>query len=106
MKKIAADLKLQLVPASLLGRLFQRSAFTEPNLAEGLPVQDQLFVVKDGKAELVADPAVHFDKMGFHDPNVQIDGNHATRPSRKGSGQVCIQIDGSAISLLSHVGEG
>ena len=50
-KKIAADLKLQLVPAVFSIGYSNDLLSQDPNLAEGLPVKDQLFVVKDGKAE-------------------------------------------------------
>jgi hypothetical protein len=82
--KIAADLKLELVPAvfpigwsnDLLGH--------DPNLAEGLPVRDALFVVKAGEARVEADPPVNLPasfadlkKWGFHDDCVSSDGDAA-----------------------------
>lgn len=35
------------------------------NLAEGIPVREALYLVKDGQADLVPDPAVGFDNGGF-----------------------------------------
>lgn len=37
------------------------------NLAEGLPVEDALFVVQDREARLVADPEVHIENGGFEE---------------------------------------
>ncbi|HWE01091.1 MAG TPA: hypothetical protein VG326_01685 [Tepidisphaeraceae bacterium] len=83
-KKIAADLKLQIVPALFSIGYSNDLLSQDPNLAEGVPVKDQLFVVHDGNAELIADPAVRFDKMAFHDPIVTIDGHIATVKAGKG----------------------
>lgn len=57
-KRTAKEIGIEIVPGvapigyseSLLGR--------DPNLAEGLPVKDALFVVKGGEARCVADPPV------------------------------------------------
>jgi hypothetical protein len=83
-KKIAAELTLELVPGvfpigwsnALLGH--------DPNLAEGLPVRDALFVVKGGEARVQADPPVRLPesfadlkKWNFHDDCVSSDGNAA-----------------------------
>jgi hypothetical protein len=80
-KKLAAELKLEIVPGvfpigwsnSLLGH--------DSNLAEGLPVRDALFVVKNGEARLQADPAVNLPgsfkdlkRFGYHDEFVASDG--------------------------------
>jgi hypothetical protein len=83
-RQIAADLKLQLVPAMFSIGYSNDLLSQDPNLAEGLPVKDQLFVVKDGVAGVVPDPAIHFGKMGFHDPSVAIDGAMATLHPGKG----------------------
>ncbi len=83
-KKIATELKLELVPGvfpigwsnALLGH--------DPNLAEGLPVRDSLFVVKGGEARVQADPPVKLPesfadlkKWGYHDDCVSSDGDAA-----------------------------
>ena len=90
-KKIAADLRLKLVPAlfsigysnDLLGR--------DPNLAEGLPVIDSPFVVKDGVATLAADP-VTLSKPAFVDPAVRIEGDTATVSPHDGNARLCYKI--------------
>ena len=64
----------------------------DPNLAEGLPVRDQLFVVKHGKAHVVADPLVNFPSGNFvnlkhwswHDDLVVADGQAARMSDLKG----------------------
>ena len=83
-KKLAAELKLELVPGvfpigwsnGLLGH--------DPNLAEGLPVRDALFVVRNGEARLEADPPVNLPgsfkelkRFGYHDEFVVSDGDAA-----------------------------
>ena len=83
-KMLAAELKLELVPGvfpigwsnALLGH--------DPNLAEGLPVRDALFVVKNGEARLEADPPVKLpgsfkdlNRFGYHDEFVASDGEAA-----------------------------
>ena len=81
-KKLAAELKLELVPGvfpigwsnGLLGH--------DPNLAEGLPVRNALFVVRNGEARLEADPPVNLPgtfkelkRFGYHDEFVVSDGD-------------------------------
>jgi hypothetical protein len=77
-KKLAGELKLQLVPALFSVGYSNDLLGQDPNLAEGLPVKDEPFVVNDGVAELAADPKIHFGKIGFHDDNVSVEGNVAT----------------------------
>ena len=76
-KQMAADLKLQLVPALFSVGYSNDLLSQDPNLAEGLPVKEQPFVVKDGVLT-PASPALRFDKLAFHDPNVTVDGGVAT----------------------------
>jgi len=57
-KKLAGELKLELVPAMFDIGYSNNMLWHDPNLAEGLPVKDSLFVVKNGEARLVADPHV------------------------------------------------
>ena len=57
-KKIAADLKLALVPALFSVGYSNDLLSNDPNLAEGLPVRDQPFVVAGGQAKPVHDSAV------------------------------------------------
>lgn len=57
-KTIAAELNLQLVPALFHVGYSNSMLWHDPNLAEGLPVKDALFVVRNNEARLVADPPV------------------------------------------------
>src|ERR1041384_2016908 len=59
-KKLATELKLELVPAVCDIGYSNNLLWHDPNLAEGLPVKDSLFVVKNGEARLVSDPPVSF----------------------------------------------
>ena len=58
MKALAAELKLRIVPALFHIGYSNSMLWHDPNLAEGLPVKDALFVVKGGEARIEADPAV------------------------------------------------
>jgi len=80
-KKAATKHHIEIIPAvfplgwsnSLLSR--------DPNLAEGLPVKEALFVVKNGEARIEAEPAVslksgdfaNLKAWGFYDPTVSYD---------------------------------
>jgi len=66
-KRIAGELHLQLVPSVFPMGWSNSLLYHDPNLAEGLPVRDQLFVVKDGEARIVADPPVSFPQGNFAD---------------------------------------
>ena len=77
-KDAAAKLKMQLIPAVFPIGYSNAMLFHDPNLAEGLPVVDALFVVKDGIARHLADPDVHLPNptmrerkdWGFVDDNL------------------------------------
>ena len=76
-QKIAADLKLQLVPAMFDVGYSNSLLWHDPNLAEGLPVKDQPFIVKDGQARPVSE--IHFpNKFGFIDDEVKHENGVAT----------------------------
>jgi hypothetical protein len=78
-KRLAADLKLTLVPALFDVGYSNNLLSNDPNLAEGLPVKNQPFVVKAGTAEPAASPSVAFEaKPNFHDDVVSVDGKLAT----------------------------
>jgi len=93
-KKLAGELHLQIVPAvypigwsnDILGH--------NPNLAEGEPVKDALFVVdKNGEANLVPDPAVSFPaKPKWHDDSVKIEGGVATVRNNKGNARFTYEL--------------
>jgi hypothetical protein len=78
-KKIAEELKLEIVPALFNIGYSNNMLWHDPNLAEGLPVRDALFVVKNGEARVEADPPVAFGpKMGFVDETVKVENGVAT----------------------------
>lgn len=80
-KKIAATTGLEIIPGVFPIGVSQPLLYHDPNLAEGLPVRDALFVVQNGVAKPVADPAVSLpylaklDQWGFHDSTVTVDGD-------------------------------
>lgn len=68
LKALAAELKLRIVPALFHVGYSNAMLWHDPNLAEGMPVKDALFVVKGGEARVEADPPVAFrPKWGFID---------------------------------------
>ncbi|HXX92406.1 MAG TPA: hypothetical protein VEN81_02155 [Planctomycetota bacterium] len=78
-KKLAADLHLEVVPALFHIGYSNSMLWHDPNLAEGLPVKGALFVVHNGEARLEADPPVVLGpKFGFVDETVKIEDGVAT----------------------------
>jgi len=77
-KKLAAELKLEIVPAVFPVGYSNDILWHDPNLIEALPVRDALFVVKGGEARLVAEQGTalkggDFSDLklwGWHDPTV------------------------------------
>ena len=57
-KAAATKLGIEIVPAVFPVGYSNDLLFHDPNLAEGLPVKDAKFVIKNGVAEIVADPPV------------------------------------------------
>src|SRR5712675_789555 len=74
-KKLAADLKLEIVPALFNVGYSNTMLWHDANLAEGLPVKDQPFIVQDGQGRPSGE--IHFPpKPGFHDDeSVRLEGN-------------------------------
>jgi len=66
-KDAAAGLKIELVPALFSVGYSNDLLFHDPNLAEGLPVKDALFVVQGGRAKHQPDPAVALKGGGMDD---------------------------------------
>jgi len=58
LKVVAAAVNLEIVPAVFPLGYSEGLLSHDPNLAEGLPVRDALFVVEHGEARVVADPPV------------------------------------------------
>ena len=77
-KQIARDLKIEILPAEFDVGYSNDVLSQDPNLAEGLPVKDTLFVVQGGEAHCVADPPVSLDKISWKDEVVQVEGSTAT----------------------------
>jgi hypothetical protein len=67
-KKIAADLHLEIVPGIFPIGWSDSLLSSDPNLVEALPVRNALFAVKNGAAQPVDDPAVRFPEETFSDP--------------------------------------
>jgi len=80
-KKIAAATGLEIIPGVFPIGVSESILSHDPNLAEGLPVRDALFVVQNGVATPVADPPVSLpevtklEQWDFHDPSVTVDGD-------------------------------
>src|SRR6185437_13120419 len=55
-KRIAKELEIEIVPAEFPVGYSNDLLSNDPNLAEGLPVKDTLFVVHHGEARCQADP--------------------------------------------------
>lgn len=78
-RKLAAELGIEIVPAIFPVGYSNSLLWHDPNLAEGLPVRDALFVVSNGVARVVADPPVALPSLlerrrwGFIDDNLQPD---------------------------------
>jgi hypothetical protein len=87
-KKLAEELNLELVPAMFDIGYSNNLLWHDPNLAEGLPVKDSLFVVKNGEARLVADPPVNFAKPAYVDEVVKISDGVATLQDFKENGRI------------------
>ena len=76
-KQIASELKLQLVPAMFGVGYSNSMLWHDPNLAEGLPVRDQPFIVKSGEARPSID--IRFPaKPAFKDDAVHVEVDLAT----------------------------
>ena len=79
-KKMADATGLEIIPGVFPIGVSESILAHDPNLAEGLPVRDALFVVRNGEARPVADPDVSLPavtdlaRWGFHDSSVTVDG--------------------------------
>ncbi|HZL37302.1 MAG TPA: hypothetical protein VFC78_18425 [Tepidisphaeraceae bacterium] len=91
-KQIAKKLNLQIVPAVFSIGYSNDILSQDPNLAEGLPVKDELFVVKDGEARPAPEQPVAFKKLSFHDPSVTIADGVATLAPGKGPARLIYNV--------------
>ena len=91
-KALAAELKLEIVPALFPIGYSDGLLWHDPDLAEALPVRDALFVVKGGEARLEPDPPVALrdgglasrKAWGFVDENVVFENGEARAADPKG----------------------
>ena len=98
-KRIAAADHLQIVPTVFPIGYSESILSHDPNLAEGLPVRDELFVVKSGIARPEADPPVGLkggdfrDLSGwkFHDPDVTAENGTARMTAPQGQNARIVQ---------------
>ena len=73
-RRLGAELKLRIIPALFPVGYSQNILSQDPDLAEGVPVRNALFVVRDGVARLEADPPVTFrEKWDWKDDTVDDD---------------------------------
>jgi hypothetical protein len=77
-KALATELNLQLVPAVFHIGWSNNMLWHNPNLAEGLPVKDAPFWVRNGQAVPATDPAVRLGRPDWKDDSVTIEGATAT----------------------------
>jgi hypothetical protein len=92
-KKIAADAKLEIVPALFSVGYSNDLLWHDPNLIEALPVRDALFVVSNGVAHLTPEMEVSLKggdfadlkKWNWHDPAVTADEASVRMTAAKGA---------------------
>ncbi len=84
LKRLAAELKLEIVPGVFPIGWSNALLARDPNLAEGLPVRDALFVVRNGEARLEPDPLValpasfkNLKQWSWYDEFITADGEAA-----------------------------
>jgi hypothetical protein len=89
-KKVAREEGLDLVPALFQIGHSENLLSQDPNLAEGVPVREALFVVQRGQASLRADPPVslrpewdHRDPLVAPDGTIRDPGGHLARVWQK-----------------------
>lgn len=88
-RAIAAENKLELVPAVFHVGYSNSMLWHDPNLAEGLPVKGQRFIVKDGAAQIAPEQAVSIaGKPSYRDETVTLDGSTATLKSPQGNARI------------------
>ncbi|MGE5610609.1 MAG: hypothetical protein ACM359_15270 [Bacillota bacterium] len=93
-KKLAEELKLQVVPGVFHVGYSGAMLWHDPNLAEGVPVKDSLFVVKGGEARLVAEPAVSLKaKPDWQDGTVAVGEGTATVRNNSGNARFVFKLN-------------
>ncbi len=94
LRETAKRLNLQIVPAGFDIGYSNNLLWHDPNLAEGLPVRNALFVVKAGEARLVADPPVSLPaKPSWYDrASLTIDSGVATETGHSQNARLVWQL--------------
>ncbi len=93
-RKLARELKLEVVPAVFPVGYSNSILWHDPNLASGLPVKNALFVVRGGEARLVPDPPVAFGpKFRFKDKTVSIEGGMAVVRDNPGNARFTYELN-------------
>ena len=103
-KQLAKKFELELVPGVFPLGWSNDILWNDPNLAEGLPVREAVFEVKNGEARLVADPAVRLPggdctdlkKWEWHDPTAVVDAGAVRMSDLKGG--VCRMVQSLPVS--------
>ncbi len=90
-KKLAQELKLELIPGLFSIGYSNDVLWHNPNLAEGLSVVDAPFEVKGGVARLVPDVR-EFKKPAFHDENVSIQNGVWKMTANGGNARVTFKM--------------
>lgn len=98
-RSVAHELDVELTPAVFPVGYSNDLLWHDPNLAEGLPVREALFVVSNGVAAIVADPPVTLPALGeprrwgFIDPGWQSDdGGLRVRDPRGANARVMVRV--------------
>ncbi len=92
-REIASENRLEIVPAIFNIGYSNSMLAIDPNLAEGLPVKDALFVVKDGEAHLLPDPPVSLnEKPDWHDDAFELRDGVATTTGHRGNARLCWKL--------------
>lgn len=99
LRKVAAELKLELVPAVFPIGWSNDLLYHDPNLAAGLPVRDARFEARGGEARLIPDPAVALPggdmsdlaRWSWHDDTVVADAGSARLSDLRGRNARIVQ---------------
>lgn len=105
-KVICAQHKLELIPLLFSVGYGGAALRFDPNLAVGLPVNSAPFVVKDGRAALVPDPALKLRNGGFedHQGHWPQEWNFVDKPGQLGFIDTEIHHGGEASLRLENPG--
>ncbi len=92
LQRLARELQLTVVPTVFPVGYSSDLLAHDPNLAEGLPVRDVPFVVRDGVATPAPDPAATFANVAFKDDAVRLDGRTATVGDHAGNARLAYRL--------------